>query len=89
MVEIWNRKKQESIVLLTNHFKFAAAAVAATNRDRWKVALLLYSDKQILKIKTVLGTSSNAVETRIWTELIAMMPAFACSEGLSTASMPG
>ncbi len=73
IVEVWDEQKQESIVFLTNHRRFAATTIAAIYKDRWQVELFFKAIKQNLKIKTFLGTNSNAVRTQIWTALIAML----------------
>jgi hypothetical protein len=72
-VEIWDEEKQESLVFLTNHREFGATTIAAIYKDRWQVELFFKAIKQNLKIKTFLGTSSNAVLTQIWTALIAIL----------------
>jgi len=73
LVEVWDEKKQESIVFLTNNLEFGATTIAAVYKDRWQVELFFKALKQNLKIKTFLGTSPNAVKTQIWTALIAML----------------
>ena len=47
--------------------------MAAIYRDRWQVELFFQALKQNLRIKTFVGTSSNAVRTQVWTALIAML----------------
>jgi hypothetical protein len=73
IVEVWDQEQQRSFTFLTNHFEFAPATVAAIYKDRWAVELFFKAIKQSLKIKTFLGTNSNAVKTQIWTALIAML----------------
>jgi len=73
LVEIWDEEKEESIVFLTNNREFGATTIAAIYKDRWQVELFFKALKQNLKIKTFLGTSSNAVLTQIWTALIAIL----------------
>ncbi len=72
-VEIWDAKKQESIVFLSNLLAFGATTIAAIYKDRWQVELFFKALKQTLKIKTFVGTSANAVRTQVWTALIAML----------------
>ena len=72
-VEIWDADKQESIVFLSNLLAFGATTIAAIYKDRWKVELFFKALKQTLKIKTFVGTSANAVQTQVWTALIAML----------------
>ena len=73
IVEIWDEEKQRSFTFLTNNMQFAASTIAAIYKDRWQVELFFKAIKQNLKIKTFLGTNSNAVKTQIWTALIAML----------------
>ena len=72
-VEIWDEKKQEPIVFLTNLLEFGATTIAAIYKDRWQVELFFKALKQTLKVKTFVGTSANAVKTQVWTALIAML----------------
>jgi IS4 transposase len=72
-VEVWVEEKQETMVFVTNHLKLAASTIAAIYKDRWKIELFFKALKQSLKVKTFVGTSENAVQTQIWTALIAML----------------
>lgn len=70
---VWDEKNQKQVVLLTNHHKLTAAIVADIYRDRWEIELFFKALKQNLKVKTFVGTSSNALEIQIWTALIALL----------------
>jgi len=72
-LEVWDDKKQEVVVLLTNHLKFGASTIAAIYKDRWQIEMFFKALKQNLKVKTFVGTSANAVRIQIWTALIAML----------------
>jgi IS4 transposase len=69
----WNEEKQDVLVFFTNLIHLAASTVAAIYKDRWQVELFFKALKQILKVKSFLGTSANAVKIQIWTALIAML----------------
>ncbi|CAO0822047.1 transposase [Desulfarculales bacterium] len=69
---VWDEKNQKQVVFLTNHHKLTASIVADIYKDRWKIELLLKALKQNLKVKTFVGTSSNALEIQIWTALIVL-----------------
>ncbi|CAO0822627.1 hypothetical protein DFAR_3190023 [Desulfarculales bacterium] len=58
---------------LTNHHKLTASIVADIYEDRWELELFSKALKQNLKVKTFVGTSSNAVEIQIRTALIALL----------------
>ncbi len=51
---------------LTNNFTLAASSIAAIYKARWQIEIFFKWIKQNLKIKSFLGTSSNAVMTQIW-----------------------
>jgi Transposase DDE domain/Domain of unknown function (DUF4372) len=72
-IEMWVEDKNETIVFVTNHLKLAASTIAAIYKERWAIELFFKAIKQGLKIKTFVGTSENAVQTQIWTALIAML----------------
>jgi hypothetical protein len=72
-IEVWIEEKQEMMVLVTNHPTLAASTIAEIYRQRWQIETFFKSLKQLLKIKTFVGTSENAVLTQIWTALIVML----------------
>src|SRR5882672_6032059 len=72
-IEMWLEDKGETIVFLTNNFRLSASTIAAIYKERWQIELFFKALKQSLKIKTFIGTSENAVQTQIWTALIAML----------------
>jgi hypothetical protein len=61
------------IRLLTNHLELAATTIGAIYKERWQIELFFKTLKQNVKIKTFVGTSPNAVNTQIWTALIAIL----------------
>lgn len=72
-IQIWDETKKEMLVFVTNHLTIAAATIGEIYRERWQIELFFKSLKQLLKIKTFVGTSANAVSIQIWTALIAML----------------
>ncbi len=72
-IEVWVEEKQQTMVFLTNHLQLAASTIAAVYKERWAIELFFKAIKQGLKIKTFVGTTENAVQTQIWTALIAML----------------
>ena len=72
-VEVWVEEKNETMVFLTNNFKLAASTIAAIYKERWQIELFFKALKQSMRIKTFVGTTENAVQTQIWTALIAML----------------
>jgi hypothetical protein len=72
-LEVWVEEKQEVMVFVTNHLILAASTIAKIYKERWGIELFFKALKQSLKVKTFVGTSENAVQTQIWTALIAML----------------
>lgn len=72
-IEVWEEQKQEKFVFVTNHLRLAASTIDGIYRERWQIETFFKSLKQLLKIKTFVGTSEKAVLTQIWTALIAML----------------
>lgn len=73
IVEYYDEEKDRTFTFVTNQMNMAATTIASIYKSRWKIELFFKSIKQNLKIKTFLGTSQNAVETQIWTALIAIL----------------
>lgn len=72
-LELYDEAKQETVVFVTNHHQLDPVMVTEIYRERWQIELFFKSLKQLLKIKTFIGTSENAVHIQIWTALIAML----------------
>jgi hypothetical protein len=72
-IELWDESQNETVVFITNHHGLDAVTVTEVYRERWQIELFFKSLKQLLKIKTFVGTSRNAVQIQIWTALIAML----------------
>jgi hypothetical protein len=73
LVTVWDENKQEEITFLTNHLSFGATTIARIYKERWQIELFFKSLKQLLRVKTFVGTSANALKTQLWTALIAML----------------
>ena len=69
----WDAERKRSFEFLTNQLTLDAATIAAIYRERWQIELLFKALKQNLRIKTFVGTSSNALHIQIWTALIALL----------------
>ena len=63
----------KSIVLLTNQFDWSANTIAQVYKDRWQIELFFKNLKQLLKIKSFVGTSKNALLSQLWVALIAYL----------------
>jgi len=73
LVTIWNEEKQELMEFLTNNLKLGASTIAAIYRDRWQIELFFKALKQLLRVKTFVGTRANALKTQVWSALIAAL----------------
>lgn len=65
--------ENHDLVFLTNLFGLSPATIANIYRDRWQIEKFFRAIKQNLRVKTFVGTSENALQTQIWTALIAML----------------
>jgi len=72
-IELYDQTRQDTVVFVTNHHQLDALTVTEIYRERWQIELFFKSLKQLLKIRTFVGTSQNAVQIQIWTALIAML----------------
>jgi len=72
-IEVDDVENNRVIVLLTNHLEFGATTIARIYQDRWQIKTFFKTLKQNLKIKTLVGTSQNALFIQIWTALITIL----------------
>ena len=72
-IAVWNDEHGYVVQLLTNNLKLAASTIAELYKARWMIEIFFRNIKQLLKIKSFIGTSRNAVETQIWTALSTML----------------
>lgn len=72
-IVVWDKEKERSIVLLTNHLDFGPTTISAIYKDRWEIELFFKALKQTLKVKSFVGETENALQIQIWTALIALL----------------
>jgi len=72
-VSIWDQENQQVIELITNQMKWTANTIGELYRSRWQVEIFFRDIKQLLHIKSFIGTSENAVMIQIWTALITIL----------------
>lgn len=72
-IAVWNEGHGFVVELLANSFALAAPTIAALYKARREIEIFFRNLKQLLRIKSFIGTSRNAVETRIWTALATML----------------
>jgi transposase len=73
VVTIWDEEKQTELQFLTNNLELAARTIARIYKERWQIEIFFKALKQLLRIKTFVGTSANALKIQIWTALIAIL----------------
>lgn len=71
MVEYWEKGKDHSVRLLTNHFDFDKETIIDIYDRRWQIETLFKQLKQNFPLRYFYGESVNAIESQIWVTLIA------------------
>jgi hypothetical protein len=72
-VVVYDAQKDQTIELITNHFYWTANTIGELYKARWEIEIFFKEIKQLLKIKSFLGTTANAVLIQIWTAMITML----------------
>jgi len=70
---IWDETNQQVIELITNQFNWSPDTIGQLYKSRWQVEIFFREVKQLLHIKSFIGTSENAVMIQIWTALITIL----------------
>jgi hypothetical protein len=68
-----DQKTGKIIVILTNNLAWSAKTIAMIYKDRWQIELFFKTIKQLLKVKSFVGTSQNALLSQLWVALIAYL----------------
>lgn len=72
-IAIWNEEKQFVVELITNNLTWTANTISELYKSRWQIEIFFREIKQLLHIKSFIGTSQNAVMIQIWTALITIL----------------
>jgi len=72
-VVVYDSEKNQTIELITNQFTWTANTIGELYKARWDIETFFKEIKQLLKIKSFLGTTANAVLIQIWTAMITML----------------
>ena len=72
-VAAWNDEKQCVIEIITNNLIWTANTISELYKSRWQIEIFFREIKQLLHIKSFIGTSHNAVMIQIWTALITIL----------------
>lgn len=72
-VAIWDETNQQVIEVITNQMSWTANTISELYKSRWQIEIFFREIKQLLHIKSFIGTSKNAVMIQIWTALITIL----------------
>jgi len=72
-VSVWDDENKQVIELITNQFNWSPNTIGELYKSRWQVEIFFRDIKQLLHIKSFIGTSENAVMIQIWTALITIL----------------
>jgi len=72
-VVVWNDVNKQTIEIITNQMTWTANTIGELYKSRWQVEIFFRDIKQLLHIKSFIGTSENAVLIQIWTALITIL----------------
>ena len=72
-VVVWNDENKQEIEIITNQMSWTANTISELYKARWQVEIFFREIKQLLHIKSFIGTSENAVMIQIWTALITIL----------------
>ncbi|MGL1889963.1 MAG: IS4 family transposase [Reichenbachiella sp.] len=72
-VAVWNEENNQVIELITNQTSWTANTISELYKSRWQIEIFFREIKQLLHIKSFIGTTHNAVMIQIWTALITIL----------------
>jgi hypothetical protein len=72
-VSVWDEENKQVIELITNQFNWSPNTIGELYKSRWQVEIFFRDIKQLLHIKSFIGTRENAVMIEIWTALITIL----------------
>jgi len=72
-VAVWDDVNKQVIELITNQMTWTANTIGELYKSRWHIEIFFRDIKQLLHIKTFIGTSANAVMIQIWSALITIL----------------
>ena len=72
-VAVWDDVNKQVIELITNQMNWTANTIGELYKSRWQIEIFFREVKQLLHIKSFIGTTENAVMIQIWTALITIL----------------
>lgn len=73
VVEVYDAESEQHLFLLTNNLNWTADTISQLYKARWDIEVFFKQIKQVLRVKTFIGTSSNAVLIQVWTAMISIL----------------
>lgn len=72
-IALWDDVNEQVIEIITNQMTWTANTIGELYKSRWQIEIFFREIKQLLHIKSFIGTSENAVQIQIWTALITIL----------------
>ena len=72
-VAVWDDVNKQVIELITNQINWTANTISELYKSRWQIEIFFREIKQLLHIKSFIGTTENAVMIQIWTAMITIL----------------
>lgn len=72
-VALWDEANEQVIEIITNQMTWTANTIGELYKSRWQIEIFFREIKQLLNIKSFIGTTENAVMIQIWTALITIL----------------
>lgn len=72
-IAVWDKVNQQVIEIITNQLTWTANTIGELYKSRWQIEIFFREIKQLLNIKSFIGTTENAVMIQIWTALITIL----------------
>jgi hypothetical protein len=64
-IAVWNDENKQVIEIITNQMSWTANTISELYKSRWQIEIFFREIKQLLHIKSFIGTSENAVMIQI------------------------
>ena len=72
-VAVYNEENDTVIELITNQLSWTANTISELYKSRWQIEIFFKEIKQLLKIKSFIGTTENAVMIQVWTAMTTIL----------------
>lgn len=72
-VVVYDAENDKILELITNNLSWTAETISQLYKARWDIEVFFKALKQLFRVKSFVGTSTNAVRIQMWISLIAML----------------